>query len=216
VGFGNPSRGQQARLRILLLELRGSTLLALDEPTAFHACDVVAEVQSEGACSWAWLPAPKPEHEATPGQLLHRAGHLWPDAGTDEAASSWSRGEMAASPGFRAGTRLQRQADNKPVPACRTGRAVRAPQAAFINVDAANARSGPGCGRTPELPIVRRGDAVIVVWIVLALISFAFVPVGPFVVLIAVLASIAGRKTDGQRAEQPSGTPSNMLPWSRR
>jgi len=33
VRFGNLSGGQQARLQILLLELRGSTLLALDEPT---------------------------------------------------------------------------------------------------------------------------------------------------------------------------------------
>jgi ATPase subunit of ABC transporter with duplicated ATPase domains len=33
VSFGNLSGGQQARLQILLLELRGSTLLALDEPT---------------------------------------------------------------------------------------------------------------------------------------------------------------------------------------
>ena len=33
VRFENLSGGQQARLQILLLELRGSTLLALDEPT---------------------------------------------------------------------------------------------------------------------------------------------------------------------------------------
>ncbi len=33
VSFGSLSGGQQARLQILLLELRGSTLLALDEPT---------------------------------------------------------------------------------------------------------------------------------------------------------------------------------------
>jgi ATPase subunit of ABC transporter with duplicated ATPase domains len=33
VGFDKLSGGQQARLQILLLELGGSTLLALDEPT---------------------------------------------------------------------------------------------------------------------------------------------------------------------------------------
>ena len=33
VRFENLSGGQQARLQILLLELRGSTMLALDEPT---------------------------------------------------------------------------------------------------------------------------------------------------------------------------------------
>jgi ATPase subunit of ABC transporter with duplicated ATPase domains len=33
VAFDKLSGGQQARLQILLLELRGSTLLALDEPT---------------------------------------------------------------------------------------------------------------------------------------------------------------------------------------
>ena len=43
---------------------------------------------------------------------------------------------------------------------------------------------------------------MIVVWIAVALLSFAFVPIGPFVVLVAVLASIATRKTDGQGAEQ--------------
>ena len=31
--FADPSGGQQARLQILLLELRGATLLLLDEPT---------------------------------------------------------------------------------------------------------------------------------------------------------------------------------------
>jgi hypothetical protein len=43
---------------------------------------------------------------------------------------------------------------------------------------------------------------MIVGWFLVALASFAFLPVGPFLVLIAVLASIATRKTDGQLAEQ--------------
>jgi hypothetical protein len=56
---------------------------------------------------------------------------------------------------------------------------------------------------------------MIFVWLVVALASLAFFPYGPFIVLIAVLASIATRKTDGQIAkEEAARAASSAALWN--